>query len=86
LGSRTLFAWLSPGDGVATIAQADQQKIATEFLTALFARYLEGWTAMGAYLDNQRPVEGSRNLCSRSSLSTSGDPDALVVDVISTGD
>jgi len=47
-----------PGDGVVTIAQADQQKIATAFLTALFERYLEGWTAMDAYFDNQRPVEG----------------------------
>jgi hypothetical protein len=47
----------SPGDGVPTINQSQQQRIAKAYITALFARYLTGFTAMDAYLDNERSVE-----------------------------
>ncbi len=46
-----------PGDGAATISQSDQQRIATAYVTALFARYFNGLMSMDAYLDGERPVE-----------------------------
>jgi fermentation-respiration switch protein FrsA (DUF1100 family) len=47
----------SPGDGVATISQSDQQMIAKAYLTAFFRRYLKAATEENDYLVGIRPVE-----------------------------
>ncbi len=47
----------TPCDGIATINQTDQQKIAKAYLTALFRQHLDGITEMDDYLSGVRPVE-----------------------------
>ena len=44
-------------DATATITQADQQKIATAYLTAFFRRYVSNAPDLDDYLSGARPIE-----------------------------
>lgn len=44
-------------DPVSTVAQGDQQRIATAYLTAFFRRYVNGAVEVEDYLTGARPVE-----------------------------